>query len=70
MLLLLSVVSLYVLHLMISGMIGAAAAAAGDDDGTSCTGLITERLYALGLGFNTVSPVLVVLEEVLVVTVL
>ena len=41
------------------GMIGAAAGARDDDD-TSCTGLITERLHALGLGFNTVSPVLLV----------
>ena len=49
------------------GMIGAAA---GARDDTSCTGLITERLHALSLGFNTVSPVLLVVEVVVVVAVL
>ena len=37
-------------------MIGAAAGAR-DDENTSCTVLITEKLHVLGLGFNTVSPV-------------
>ena len=37
------------------GHASGAAAGARDDDDTSCTGLITERLHALGLGFNTVS---------------
>ena len=41
-----------------------AAGVQKDDDDTSCTGLITERLHARGLGFNTVSPVLL-LEEVI-----
>ena len=39
--------------------LGAAAGARNDDD-TSCTGLITERLHAVGVGLNTVSPVLLV----------
>ena len=47
-----------------------AAGVQKNDDDASCTGLITERLHALCLGFNTVSPVLLVLEVVVVVAVL
>ena len=37
-----------------------AAGVQKEDDDVSCTGLITERLHAVGLGFKTVNPVLLV----------
>ena len=39
-----------------------AAGVQKDDNDASCTGLITERLHAVGLGINTVRPVLLVVE--------